>query len=374
MFWLINTLLSFSVLQLFLVGSVLLFIKSGNTIANRFLSIFLISKAICFWGSLSWNFRDVNSIFFFFITNSFPFDLLLGPSIYFYIKKSTFNEVKFDKYFFAHFIPFTVTFIINCFLCITQMNYIKNDFFYVKIFGTFSLDRFICCIIFSHFIVYSLLSIRLLINYKEYLKTNFSQIHINLLKWLQILLGGFILIWALNIFDLFLSFAEIQSAVLFVITLLGIFLFSNITVIIAVRYPEIFQNKIPAVKPKYEKTLLQDNEKESYLEHLNRLMNEEKIYLSNTLSLSDVAQKLKVQNHVASQIINTGHGKNFYDYINSHRIEECKKLLSSQSNSSKNLLEIAFECGFNSKSVFNDSFKKFTGQTPSDFRKQIFSN
>jgi YesN/AraC family two-component response regulator len=53
-------------------------------------------------------------------------------------------------------------------------------------------------------------------------------------------------------------------------------------------------------------------------------MNEEKIYLSNTLSLSDIAQKLKVQNHVASQIINTGHGKNFYDFINSYRIEECK--------------------------------------------------
>jgi AraC-like DNA-binding protein len=369
-----NILLLFSILQLLLVGLVLLFIRSGNTVANRFLSLFLISKAICFWGNFCWNYRDQNLIFFFFVLNSYSFDLLLGPSIYFYLKKSTFNRVKLDKYFFAHFIPFAIIFITTCFFCLTQFDFIKSNVFAFKVIGVFPLNDLLNFIIYSHFVVYSSLSVGLLANYKTYLKTNYSQVHIDLLKWLQILLGGFIFIWALNIISIFLALAEVQWTVLLIATITGIFIFSNMMVIIAVRYPEIFQNKIPAVKPKYEKTLLQEDEKENYLEQLNKLMNEEKVYLSSTLGLADLAEKLKVQNHVVSQILNTGFGKNFYDYVNFYRVEECKQSLGNRANKSKSILEIAFECGFNSKSVFNDAFKKFTGQTPSGFRKKVLFN
>ncbi|MFH1197480.1 MAG: helix-turn-helix domain-containing protein [bacterium] len=369
-----DALLLFSILQLLLVGVILLFIKSGNTAANRFLSLFLVSKAICFWGGLSWIFGGEEMSLFFFALISYSLDLLLGPSIYFYIKKSTFNEVKFDKYFFAHFIPFSITFLVTGFFCLTQMDLVKSHFFGIRVFDVINIDDFINIIIYTHFVVYSIFSVRLLVNYKEYLKNNYSQAHINLLKWLELLLGGFIIIWAVNIVAIFLKPAGIFGDVLFLITIGGIFLFSNMTVIIAVRYPEIFQNKIPVIKRKYEKTLLQENEKETYLEQLNKLMAEEKVYLSSTLGLADLAEKLKVQNHVVSQLINTGFGKNFYDYVNSYRIEECKKLLGTRTHKSKNILEIAFECGFNSKSVFNDSFKKFTGQTPSDFRKRVRFN
>jgi AraC-like DNA-binding protein len=78
-----------------------------------------------------------------------------------------------------------------------------------------------------------------------------------------------------------------------------------------------------------------------------------------------------VQSHIVSQIINSEFGKNFYDFVNYYRVEECKKMLADNSYSSKTILEIAYECGFNSKSVFNNSFKKLTGKTPSDYKRDI---
>ncbi len=59
---------------------------------------------------------------------------------------------------------------------------------------------------------------------------------------------------------------------------------------------------------------------------------------------------------------------NFYDYISKYRIEEAKSILSDQS-SNKTVLEILYEVGFNSKSSFNTAFKKYTGVTPSKFKR-----
>jgi len=61
--------------------------------------------------------------------------------------------------------------------------------------------------------------------------------------------------------------------------------------------------------------------------------------------------------------------------VNSYRIEEAKKFFSDPVNRKKTVLEILYEVGFNSKSVFNNAFKKHTGITPTQFRKiQQLSN
>ena len=161
---------------------------------------------------------------------------------------------------------------------------------------------------------------------------------------------------------------------LFILTITGIFVLTNLVVLYAIVYPELFRLKAPAIKRKYEKTLIDENEKEIYTERLNKIILADKIYLSNSLGLNDLAEKLNVQSHIASQIINSVFGKNFYDFINYFRVEESKRLLVSSSHRAKTVLEIAFECGFNSKSVFNDSFKKNTGLTPTEFRKKFQVN
>jgi AraC-like DNA-binding protein len=60
---------------------------------------------------------------------------------------------------------------------------------------------------------------------------------------------------------------------------------------------------------------------------------------------------------------------NFYDFINSYRVEEAKKLLMIYNEQSGNILDIAFEAGFKTKSTFNKTFKKYTNKTPSEYAK-----
>ncbi len=364
-------LLIFSILQFTITGVILLLSKEGNNQSNRFLSFFLLAKAFCFSFEIAGKMSATGVVFGYFTLNSLSFDLLLGPLLYFYVKKSTFNEIKYDKYFLLNFLPFILLLSgnnINFLIQLLLPGQSGNIFSIISVYSFFRLAEIL---VYSHFVIYSLLSLKLLSEYKNYLTGNFSQAHLSLLKWLKMLVGGFIFIWVMNIANIFLGLNREQREVVFFITILGIFLFANVIVIFALRKPEIFQNKILPVKKKYEKTLLSDSEREEYLTRLLRLMNEEKMYLSNTLSLSDLAEKMKVQTHIVSQVINSEFGKNFYDFINSYRVEECKKLFSKDSNNTKTILEIAFECGFNSKSVFNDSFKKITGETPTAFRKKI---
>jgi AraC-like DNA-binding protein len=60
---------------------------------------------------------------------------------------------------------------------------------------------------------------------------------------------------------------------------------------------------------------------------------------------------------------------NFYEFINNYRIKEAKEILKTDKE--QTISDVFLAVGFNSKSVFNTFFKKNTGMTPSEFRKQI---
>lgn len=86
--------------------------------------------------------------------------------------------------------------------------------------------------------------------------------------------------------------------------------------------------------------------------------------------MSDQARQLDIHPNYISQVINSVEQKNFYDFINEHRVEEFKQLVSLSENQHFTLLALAFECGFNSKTSFNRNFKKATGMTPSTYLEQ----
>ncbi|MEZ2414194.1 helix-turn-helix domain-containing protein [Muriicola sp. E247] len=93
-------------------------------------------------------------------------------------------------------------------------------------------------------------------------------------------------------------------------------------------------------------------------------------YLDQLLSMEKLAAELSISPGHLSKLINAYSGQNFSDYINEYRIEQAKKLLSDPTFKPYTIVAIGLECGFNSKSTFYLAFKKFTGQTPSDFRAQ----
>ena len=71
---------------------------------------------------------------------------------------------------------------------------------------------------------------------------------------------------------------------------------------------------------------------------------------------------------VGMSVMNDKIGLNFFDYINSLRVEEAKRLLIETSKKEMNVIEIAYSVGFNNKVSFNNTFKKWTGMTPTEFR------
>lgn len=119
---------------------------------------------------------------------------------------------------------------------------------------------------------------------------------------------------------------------------------------------------------KYERSGLSQELAEKHLNHLINIMNDEKLYLNSSLTLTDLAEKLSISTHNLSEIINTRLNKNFYDFINGYRINQAKIDLLDPSKKNLKILSIAFDAGFNSKTTFNTLFKEYTGKTPSEFR------
>jgi len=99
-------------------------------------------------------------------------------------------------------------------------------------------------------------------------------------------------------------------------------------------------------------------------------MEKEKPYRNSELTIRELATAIGLTEHVLSQVINGRAGANFFTFVNNFRIEEAQRLLADPSRKEDNILAAAFESGFKSKSHFNTLFKKTTGLTPREFRRQ----
>jgi AraC-like DNA-binding protein len=96
-------------------------------------------------------------------------------------------------------------------------------------------------------------------------------------------------------------------------------------------------------------------------------------YCQPRLTLNQLSDLSGMTTRDISRCINLVAGMSFNDYINQHRIEQIKRAL--QANDNTNFTDLAFAAGFSSKATFNQSFKKTTGVTPSEFRsKQYVQN
>lgn len=129
--------------------------------------------------------------------------------------------------------------------------------------------------------------------------------------------------------------------------------------------PDIFYND----KDKYYYSNLEPEEAKHYLNKLDEYMKKKRPYTDSMISLKKVSSETGIPERHLSQVINEYKKQNFYDFINFYRVEEVKQLLKDPENIKRTLFDILFEAGFNSKTSFNAAFKKYTGTTPSEFRK-----
>ncbi|SHM60362.1 helix-turn-helix domain-containing protein [Flavobacterium chilense] len=238
----------------------------------------------------------------------------------------------------------------------------------------FSLYVFIYCFLAYKKIIKHEKTIRLLNSTSENLD----------LKWLKNIIVGVIFITIFWIFDIVFQISEgnktfdILTSLIYFLSILYITYYwqkqKEIFPYSLKEKEEIETIIVETTLPKGKrKELLTDEELQEQKSNLLQLMEIEKPFLDFDLSLVKLAASMKISTHILSYVINNGFDENFYQFINRYRIEEAKKLMADLETNRLSLLGIGFSVGFNSKTVFNTTFKKVTGQTPSEYKKQIGS-
>lgn len=128
--------------------------------------------------------------------------------------------------------------------------------------------------------------------------------------------------------------------------------------------------RIRKQRMKYSTTSIDVERMERAMIELRAAMEEERIFLDPDLTLQKLARRLKIHYNHLSRIINERFGTSFNNYLNQYRVEEAKRRLADPAEKDRNILEIMYDVGFYSKSTFNTAFKKFTGESPSEYRKK----
>jgi len=145
--------------------------------------------------------------------------------------------------------------------------------------------------------------------------------------------------------------------------------------LVALNKPDFFRGvnsdlePIKRVIPKRKINPLLVDEKNKEIEFLKNFMIEKEPFLDSSLTIQDLSEQVKIPAKDLSTLINVYMDKHFFDFVSEYRIEKAMEILKDPSQKELTVLEILYRVGFNSKSSFNTSFKKYTGKTPTDYRQ-----
>ncbi len=217
---------------------------------------------------------------------------------------------------------------------------------------------------------YSLLCVSKLYQYIHYLKTHSISVSKVDLQWLKLLLPGFLCVSAW----LMLALVESRLLNLGMASFMGI-AESYIRLILIgalVVYLLLNSQGLADIQPEHAiaTPATPRDQCEPLLESLLTMMDTEKPFLEPHITLDRLAARLDVSPKLLSHTINRKLNKNFFEMISCYRIAEAKSQLADMQLQRYSISEIMKNCGFNSKSVFNQAFKKRIGVTPSHYRQQ----
>jgi YesN/AraC family two-component response regulator len=122
---------------------------------------------------------------------------------------------------------------------------------------------------------------------------------------------------------------------------------------------------------KYQKSSLTDSGKQKILDDIIRELDSHQYFSDNLASLSELAKKIGQSSHHVSQVINEKLNKNFYELLAQYRVDKAKELIAKDRDNKLKIEEISEMVGYNSKTAFNNAFRKLTGKTPGEFRKSV---
>ena len=393
------------VLVVFLLGFFCLFLlrlRNGNRLSHRLLAAFLGSLALSYMDGvfLSFGFRFHYSFpYMVYITMSF--DYLVGPLLYLYVLSRTRTDFRLGWRHAVHGVVFLLHFLFIFFRYHVKSLEEKRSILsshqvisYQEIYNLVVLS-------YVHYFFYMVLVIVTLVRYQRNIKQILSDIHRANLRWLLVICSGLLLGGLLRLTNNLLWLEVPESNILRVVdfklfAISAVFIFACTVVYKSLQQPEVLRllnmlpepspiplrfdgggtssttmtpASVPEIKPVAQGARRLAPERRAELKQmLLEYMKAEQPFLNPDLTLYDLAGELGISAHHLSEVINNECGSNFYDFINGYRLHMCMERLRDSRNQ-KYISQIMYECGFNSKSVFNTLFKRATRMTPSQFRK-----
>lgn len=370
-----------------LIFAVLLLVKYKRKghISDLFLALILMltcySQTCYTIGFMGWYnvFRTTKINYFL-----FNIGIVLAPLIYLYVKSVTASNFKFRKKDWWHF-GFALTFVfyrMSIFIYdALQPGFSETQNGILKI----SLDEaivqpIISFIEFPFMLLYLAFTFQLFYNYRKKIKNYFSNTFKLELNWI---LSFLILFTLLFLYDTIQTIVgtyviDLNYEQRWWLNLLGALItlyigtkgyFTDTTKLKKLNFS--FSPNVEAI-PEHL-----DNKRKSIsnedIKLVKSLMEHDKVFLNPELNLSDLAEQANMSRAQLSEIINSGFGKNFNDFVNMYRVNAFKAMLKANKHKQLSLLGIAQECGFNSKATFNRVFKKLTNHSPSEYLKSTIN-
>lgn len=366
-----TTIFLFAAIQGLFVATVLFFVKRKEFKANSLLAllIFLFSitliEYVLYWTGYIYFFPHVMSL-----SDGFPF--LFGVILYFYFEK-IFEGHQLSKKDYLHFLPFLL------YLVYMMPRYLSAaEVKQMWILGKSAMPSLyvwplpIRNIQWLHWVKIAHMLVYLVVIFKRfYIQSKSNREITKWFNWLTGLFAGFIFSYASYFVLVRFSFFNqewdylISFSMMFTIYFIAWFgylqprVFSGFTLAESVSF-----------NGKYKNAELPDDVSTEILSLLENLMATRYLYRESDLRLEKLASETGTSRHHLSQVINNRLGMNFFEYINSLRITEAMELLKDKGKSRLTIIEVAYQVGFNNKVSFNAAFKKQTGVTPTEYRKQ----
>lgn len=311
-------------------------------------------------------------------TFSYYFPLLYGPLLYFFSSNILHNKNR-RAHSYLHFLPFVAA---AFFIAFNNFHIgaspVVNIFFSPA--GRLVMELLSVCI-------YHVLAYRNWQKQQQSLKENYSDLTWSRAAWIKKFIGISFIVCMLITIVIYLMFTwyPFNQDIRFGFIVFAVFIYW--ISYSAWHQPQLFssaQNKkaetkeIPIAAPmvlykapkKYSSSGLSVSEERRILMKLDELVDRQRMFLETELTIDKLAAKIGCSKHHLSQVLNTCMQKSFYDYVNYYRVEAAKALLTDEQMVNHKIASIAYDAGFNSLSTFNEVFKKVTGITPSQYRKQ----
>ncbi|WP_426358730.1 helix-turn-helix domain-containing protein [Pseudocolwellia sp. HL-MZ19] len=358
--------------------------KSDKKNTNILLSLFLLTQAAIPLDNLI-NFGAAFSQFAVSITPdlTYLFGLaywLEAPLMLLYVRSMIYKDYKFKAINILYFMPFILFTIYHSVTWIMLDDSIQRTILAVdKIDNAYWLDRLLYFIRQNFRVILSFVALYELMRYQDLIKNEVSNTLDIDLNWLKVLVIGFLLIRLNSLvisiliifnFDLDLNWVDHEAVGLtsnFIIMLLV-----SSLIYFALSKPNFFKGIIIDRSPSSKKencVELKEIISSDKIKHIVSYLETNKPFLHPLLTLESLAKQLDMSPRLLSNVLNKHFEKNFYEFINSYRIEESKRLIKENIDKKFTMLEILNESGFNSKATFNTFFKKQVDMTPREFKK-----